>query len=266
MKKNLDINVIKKDYLACKNAAQVARRHNVCGATITKHLLNAGISTRHIVKNKKLSLSKKSETKLIELIDGLLLGDACLSKTGSLRLEQSSKRRKWLIEVSAKLEIFGVSTRISKIIRKQSVLENRLLPEATYDLLYTKNYIDLKDQRMRWYGKGYKKIPSDINLTPLVLANWFAGDGTYDKKGTLKFCTDGFTKKEVLFLISKLKSIFNVQCNLVTERKRYRQYKIAIYRRDEAVKFKKIINQYLSSCCFYKLKYVRKTLRGEQVT
>ena len=40
-------------------------------------------------------------------------------------------------------------------------------------------------------------------LTPLSIAHWIMGDG-YFSDGTLKLCTDNFTKQEVLLLINIL--------------------------------------------------------------
>jgi len=57
-----------------------------------------------------------------------------------------------------------------------------------------------------WYkeikGKYIKVLPLNIEeiLTPLGLAHWIMGDG-YFADGTVKICTDNFTRLEVLKLI-----------------------------------------------------------------
>ena len=60
-----------------------------------------------------------------------------------------------------------------------------------------------------WYkqieGKFIKVLPDNIEelLTPIALAHWIMGDG-YFTEGSLKICTDNFTKDEVLKLIEVL--------------------------------------------------------------
>ena len=53
----------------------------------------------------------------------------------------------------------------------------------------------------QWYqriGKTIVKvIPIDKTLTPLAIAYWVAGDGTFDKsRSKVILCTDNFTKEE----------------------------------------------------------------------
>jgi LAGLIDADG DNA endonuclease family len=75
--------------------------------------------------------------------------------------------------------------------------------------------------RSQWYPKGIKIIPREIELTPLVIATWFADDGTIqwskDKRLknehpetlTMNLATDGFTEKDVRFLKTKLETIYD---------------------------------------------------------
>lgn len=253
--KLLDINAIIEDYKVYKSAAYVGRKHNLSGPTVTKILIKAGVEIRHVVKNKTLNLSTIDNERLLELIDGLLLGDACVDKQGCLRIEQSQRRNGWLLKIVGCFENFKINTKISQVKRGGNHIENRIIPIKIYNLLYTSKYIELKEQRFRWYRNGMKKVPRDIKLTPIVLAHWFAGDGTYNKNGTIRFCTNGFLKKDVLFLISELKKNFDIHSNIITERKK--QYGIGIYRQKEVLKLKQIMLPHLSECCHYKLQYIK---------
>lgn len=70
-----------------------------------------------------------------------------------------------------------------------------------------------------WYPKGYKIVPSNLSLEPLVLATWFCDDGSVvpkiNRNGTkgpalrLKISTNSFSKNDVIFLAESLSSKFN---------------------------------------------------------
>lgn len=71
-----------------------------------------------------------------------------------------------------------------------------------------------------WYkeidGKFIKVLPFNIEelLTPLALAHWIMGDG-YFADGSVKICTDNFTKEEVLRLIEILhKKKFDIKASI----------------------------------------------------
>ena len=62
-------------------------------------------------------------------------------------------------------------------------------------------------------GKNYIK-PSIFNeLTPIALAHWIMGDGTF-KGVSLLLCTDSFTIINVVTLINVLIIKFNINCTL----------------------------------------------------
>ena len=93
-------------------------------------------------------------------------------------------------------------------------------------------------------------------LTPLSLAYWFAGDGSYDGQGALFFYTNGFMQKHVKLLASRMTTL-GVAARCVPVPQRSNEFKIAVTRRDDAQAFKEIIEPHLPACCRYKLKYVR---------
>jgi hypothetical protein len=52
-------------------------------------------------------------------------------------------------------------------------------------------------------------------MTAVSLAYWIMDDGSYNKiKGTLIFCTDSYSKEDVLLLIRILTDKFNLSCGL----------------------------------------------------
>jgi hypothetical protein len=96
---------------------------------------------------------------------------------------------------------------------------------------------------------GKKKVPENIGnlLTPLGLSYWFADDGA---KAGLFLHTDGFSKKDVVLLLSVLDSKFGLQCSL---RQRHKdQYAIYISAHSKE-QFIGLINTFLHPSLHYKL-------------
>jgi hypothetical protein len=144
------------------------------------------------------------------------------------------------------------------------MLEGRAVRSKGGYLLYTPCYVEFQEQRRRWYPKGVKRVPKDVDLSPCSLAHWFAGDGTYDTSGSLFLCTDGFLKTEVVRLARTLCDL-RVRAACVPGQ-RPAQFKVAILRRDDAQLFKETVEAHLPACCIYKLRYVRPTLTFEALS
>jgi hypothetical protein len=71
--------------------------------------------------------------------------------------------------------------------------------------MYTKNYPDLYEYRLKWYAEGKKILPDDLELSPGVCLHWYIGDGNLRKDdGRLNLYTLAFTEKEVIRLINLL--------------------------------------------------------------
>src|SRR5271165_3446922 len=98
----------------------------------------------------------------------------------------------------------------------------------------------------KWYPEGKKIVPKDLKLTPLICAIWFCDDGcivrmlrkTMQDKLRLQLSTDGFTKKEVLFLISLLEKEIGGEYHCSHKRKEHYYIRAE---HDTAVKFIKYI-------------------------
>jgi len=199
-----------------------------------------------------------------ELVDGLLLGDGQIDPKGLLRLQQSEQRRGWLDQVAGLLRQVGGSSKTVPIHSKEKLLqeENRVIRTGPSNLLYTPAYVEMQAERKRWYPDDAKQVPRDLCLTPLVVAHWFAGDGTYDTNGTLSFCTNSFTADEVDFLIGRLANDLGIRGTRRTPTPRPNQFKLGVYRKDEAMKLKALLEPLLPDCCQYKLQHVRPPKHG----
>ena len=70
--------------------------------------------------------------------------------------------------------------------------------------------------------KKIKIVPKDLKLTPIVLAYWIAGDGSWDRsRNAVKICTNGFTENEVKFLIDNLLRKLDISSKLVFAKKNF---------------------------------------------
>jgi hypothetical protein len=150
----------------------------------------------------------------------------------------------------------GIESFIGEVTKKVSWLEGRFMPERRYDLLRSLNYAEFVPERVRWYPNGIKAVPPDLRLTPVVLTHWFCGDGRGgDQKGTLGFCTDGFSISDVDFLVYRLSEDLGITTLRTLNHRGHPQ--ILVSRRDEAVRLADCVSPYLPECCVYKLRHVR---------
>jgi len=78
----------------------------------------------------------------------------------------------------------------------------------------TKRLPSLNIFREEWYPDGKKIVPRNFNLTPLMVAVWFADDGFLELNKSCNsyrvgFCTNGFTYDDVIYLKNMLNNLFN---------------------------------------------------------
>lgn len=91
--------------------------------------------------------------------------------------------------------------------------------EATQYLFSTKRLPSFTQLYETWYkqvnGKYIKSLPLNIEelLTPIALAHLIKGDGYY-ADGSVKICTDNFTKQEVLILTKVLGDKFGIKATI----------------------------------------------------
>lgn len=190
---------------------------------------------------------------LLDVVDGLLLGDGSVDRKGSLRIEQCATHLPWFDSIEQQLLLAGYSSKRTIVHPRIRHIEGREVRSKGGAVLYTSCVF--KDQRQRWYPKGVKCVPEDVALTPLSLAYWFCGDGTYDKQGALFFCTNGFLKKEVERLAKELTAQgVTARCKPLS---RSQEWQVAVTQRDAALRFKDIVESYLPPCFGYKLEHVR---------
>lgn len=150
-------------------------------------------------KRNHCNLSKEG----IEWINGELLGDGCLQSRSkySAQFTYTSKHLKYCEYVKNTLEFFGIlGGKINKRYHKN-------LGNITYHYR-SLCYPELLVIRKKWYPKGKKIVPKNIELTPLICRQWYIGDGSLlhqeKKRPHLYLATNGFTILDVEWLVKQL--------------------------------------------------------------
>lgn len=203
------------------------------------------------------------------IIDGLVIGDGYIEQrknTGRICITQSGKNKEWLYDISQKLEKNGIICHgiMTRKYNKQVIIFGKKRNAQQRYELRTSHYIELSQQRERWYPNGKKQIPRDIMLYPQMLTYWHMGDGSllcqkhYNKQFYfIKLATHGFNKEDVLFLQDKLNKLYDYNFksykNITkTEKKNYVGWDLRLLRQEEVLDFLKLTEPYKINCFDHK--------------
>lgn len=146
-----------------------------------------------------------------QVLIGHLLGDGCLYRDKATH--------------QAYLAVTRVSTDLEYLEWTQEVFQDFVVSPirsvSTFDSRTQKTYFSVKLRFRRcpvftryyekWYPNGVKVVPTDLVLTPLIIAVWFSDDGSIrrtcsDWRFQIKLSTMGFTPEETDRLASMLSS------------------------------------------------------------
>lgn len=139
-----------------------------------------------------------------QIFDGLMLSDGFLQilKNGwNACFSMKSKHQEFAVFTSELFRAEGFSGKTSKLYNDTGIL---------YEF---KSHVHpwLTEQRKRWYPNGFKHIPSDLVISPLVLKFEFVGDGSAFKRKNgmygVHFATECFIKSEVVKLQQELNAL-----------------------------------------------------------
>lgn len=180
----------------------------------------------------------------IEILTGSLLGDGCLIKVkgnnNSYFSEiHSLKQYDYLQWKHDKLLPFSKPIIIASAAGRK-IENNKVVPDYNKILhnctLRTISQPFLTQLEKKWYlrdssgnyifknNRRIKIIPSDLVLTPLIIAVWFFDDGTNTpKRRAAGFCTQSFSKDECYFLTEKLLD-FGIKCRVQKTRNNFGLY------------------------------------------
>jgi len=157
---------------------------------------------------------------LFDITVGLMLGDLSAVKRNPnsmavLKFCQSYKHLDYLIHLYDLFSLYvSSSPRVYEINRSSDSylqVSFKTLSFPFFDQLY-----------LLFYDPIFRKkiVPENIGnlLTPLGLSYWFSDDGANAGYGLLLH-TDGFSKEDVILLISVLDSKFGLRCSLYQRHK-----------------------------------------------
>ena len=207
--------------------------------------MNAKIIENH---KKKLKLTQRQR----QIIIGKILGDGHLEtqnngKTYRLKVEHSIKQKEYVDWFYQEFKEWI----LAKPKKKRKIRNGKLSYNYWVNTLTSGSFRFYAHQ---FYKDKKKIIPKLIHrwLTPLSLAVWFMDDGSIKSKNHKAriINTQGFEKKEVLRLMSALKSKFGIQSKL---RKQKDGYQIMILS-ENADEFAMLIKNHLHPSMKYKIK------------
>lgn len=194
--------------------------------SVRQALIRFGIPVRNCsegltVNNEQLFLNK-------EIIDGCLLGDAGLRKYN----KRSDNSYALFYKKNVNLDhIEYVAKFFYKNFQNYISTDSYTLDEKTFSCHIFSTRVDkrLDSWYIRWYpehNQFVKLVPRDIEITPLVLLNWFMDDGSSSyrkrlyrgvkqvRKNQVKitFCTECFTLDDQIFLRDEINRKYNLKC------------------------------------------------------
>lgn len=146
----------------------------------------------------------------IDLLDGHLLGDACIVKpqplvpNSSCRIVQSCKHIQYIQYVADTMAVYA-----NKPVRQSDIYDKRT--KKSYHRCWIQSPATkwLAQQRERWYPQGKKILPSDIVITQQLLLRFFLDDGTVATTGGLYIATDDFPIEDT----ERLADLIGNYCN-----------------------------------------------------
>jgi len=151
---------------------------------------------------------------LLELINGTLLGDACI-KFDNYKYKKyfcyklTSKDRKFIEWFKVLFQKFNIACWITP---DNKVANTFALYFYINSCPYSKELLSLRN---KWYkkinGKTIKVVPRDLKLTPTTLLFWYLGDGSLIRRKKnlsripfIVLATNNFLEEDIEFLIKKL--------------------------------------------------------------
>ena len=223
------------------------------------------LQVKDLSENSKVITSEPCPNlKQMEIVNGSLLGDGCISNSRSKKIEsrysfsfvgltkhedyheiRSIKGFKWGI-VKNKNEFGYIG---DKVFKKQ--------PSCTHNTSVGGIWKELRD---KWYVNGIKEVPVDIELTPLTLAVWYMDDGSLggrkdyiaktarkfeDNRRTVQLATMGFSTESLIILQQKFRDL-NYKCNIQKDN----SLRLTV---ESSRKFFNVVSPYIPESMRYKL-------------
>ena len=186
------------------------------------------------------------------IIIGMVLGDACIEKTGRLSLGHGEKQREYLDFKADLLQNFFNVKKYERTINlngKEFIQVGLRTNQTPY---------------LRQLRKVLYKPNKEINLrqlkklTPLGIALWYMDDGSLlfqrDKEGKIEsrkayLNTQGFSREENEIMVNYFKDEWNINCKIHRDKNYYRLY----FNSTELKKLIEIIKPFIINSMNYKI-------------
>lgn len=211
-----------KEALETMNQRQVAEHFGVHLVTVKRAIKRFDIEYakksggHYLYRDNLLDPNLKLTKHQQDIITGSLLGDGFLLGTDIFRIKQKKSRIEYVDFLHKELAPFSTPVRIDKS-RKPTRLRDGTVSHKLEDWkggyawaasFSTRQHQIFADLRNKWYPKGKKILPDDLELNPTILTHWYLQDGSYSKKfGMVRFSCQSFTKNDIIRLISQLGEI-----------------------------------------------------------
>lgn len=200
---------MEKQYIQAKRSeSSLAREISVNRVTIHNWLVKFNIPRRNLSKATHLARVNHVDLtpELLELIEGELLGDGSLrlSSKWSAHYQHSSQHKPYVEWLSKVLASFGV--------QQSGKINSREKEDGHIGYSYTSlSYEEFQLLQFRWYPEGKKIVPPDLILTPLIVRQWYIGDGSLKKpkkySPAIILSSPDFPQEDIERLIAMLKGL-----------------------------------------------------------
>jgi len=197
-----------------KSTVQIAREIGVSQSAIWRWLDRYKIPIRSqpdgvflAIKN-ELSITPR----LLERIEGELLGDGCIVHPKDCRSSTYSHHSKYRLYLEWLSDVFahhGMNQ--SGTITHSLTQFNQIDGVWAYRSLH---YPELTGIRKRWYPHGKKIVPQGLVLTPIRTLHWYIGDGCLTRKpkrkgktASITLSTCAFDKRSIDVLVQQLSTV-----------------------------------------------------------
>ncbi|RYE27649.1 MAG: hypothetical protein EOP45_00420 [Sphingobacteriaceae bacterium] len=198
-----------KLFIAITHAMQTINNNLDVLFTLPVILLRAYVSAED-----KINASKAVPTWFTEIMCGVMLGDGYLRMHGIHALLSIQQTHKEITEC-----LWSICHSLNLVINPINPIS-----QGDWKIIYTFQSLTMPYFTTLWHdwyslvdGRSVKRLPANILdlLTPLALAHWIMGDGSFDGYGRglgrVVLHTDNFTHAEVQLLRDILKSKFNIE-------------------------------------------------------
>lgn len=222
--------------------------------TLGKYLVRNPVS----LKNKMFNISKIFNKDQIEYLIGTVMGDACITKNGSIQISHCEKQKAYIDE---KQELFD--GRIVPYLNNKGFGNNKDNPSY---VLYINSNEQTKELRNLMYINGKKTIKNILNMiTEKSLAYWYMDDGNLtvarpNSNNPTYYAmlnTQGFSKEDNNLLVDMFKSRFNLSPRVDEYNIQYnnmtKTYNRLRFTQPDSMKLFKMIASHVNECMLYKI-------------